>query len=146
MARIDEIRQEIRENELRIEDLRDELWELEKEESKFYIYKEVVGDADYWDEYYHPIGFVTTEKAMSLIDDDEASPFGDSVFAVDEEKYRLFVDWYYVRKSISNLNAVRKSLIVDGISTDLEDEASKIFKLIGLQYESFQHPGDPINI
>lgn len=145
MARIDEVRREIKENHRRIEELKDELWELEKEESRFYIYKEVVGNLDYWDEYYHQIGFVTTEKAKSLIDEEDEY-IGSAVFSVDKETYMRYGDWRSVHRAITALHSVSNLMDVTETIRILEEKRSEIFKSLGLEYESFQHSGDPIAI
>lgn len=150
MARIDDVRNEIKELTNKIYKLKGELCKLEAEERSYYIGIEVVGDEDYCDEYYHPLGLITTASAKKWLGNSEHSK--EHVFAVDADTYRNFVLWYKIntiRSNLINLRCYTGFSHIASISlaiNDLDAEEERIFTSLGLKCRSFQHPGETLNI
>lgn len=145
MARIDDVRSEIRELIDRIHELKVELGELEKEEKSYYIGVTVVGDENYWDEWFRPLGFITTATAKKWLGDTGHSR--EKVFPVDEETYRNYILWYKVRKAKDSLEKLPyNNTDVLATISDLAVKERDIVESLGIEHPAFQHPGEVVYI
>ena len=151
MARIDEVREEMKVLRDRFWDLRDELCKLEQEEQAYYIGCEVRGDEDYWDEYYHPLGFITTTEAKGWLEG-QADEYGElhskeRVFRVDEDTHRKYIGWNNLEKAIWYLEHASDFVSVNPQQIEeLKFEQDQIIKELKIKYPSYQHPGDIIYV
>lgn len=153
--RITELESTIKDLEMKISDMRREIRDIREKESSYWILKTTDGDLDYWDEYYTPVGFMTSDKAKEwyekiygerdteiefLSSFHETKYYMDDVFyAVSEEEYRMFFRWEKIDKAISSLETLCSEDTIGQLITDLENHKKAIIKGIGIDYDGFQH-------
>ena len=139
----------------RIEELRNEIYrlegeirELERQNSNFYIGVCKIGDGDYWDEYYHRLGFISEEQAKTWVDEQERNTdvYNARYFEVTKEIYDKFCDWVCLDKLRISINRYCPSINkLEGVNS-FEDSVNKaikdLAKEIGIEYLSFMHPAD----
>ena len=136
-------------NELReeIEKLENEIYELKRKNSNYYIGVCKVGDFDYWDEYYYQLGFITEADAEAWVEkqrDDEDCVFDAKYFEVTKEIYDKYDDWYRLDNLKGNINlyslAINKLEGIDSLRKSVDKAIEDLAKEIGIEYLSFMHP------
>lgn len=149
MNRIDEIKKELETMEETKWELERELSKLEAEEKEYYIGVSVHGDEDYWDEYFHTLGFVSTAKAKEWLDgqtDEYDYLHSDcKIFSVNKETYDLYHTWWLVSQAESTLS-YGVSIDVSDVLAKLRSKEAELIKTLEIKFPSFQHPGRPIGL
>ena len=137
----------------KIEELRDEIErleyeirELERKNSNFYIGVYVIGDGDYWDEYYTRLGFISEEQAKNWVveQEDDENVYSAKYFEVTEEIYNKYWDWYCLdklQKSINRYNTAIDNLEgVDSFEDSINKAITDLAEKLEIKYLSFMHP------
>ena len=140
--KIYEIREEIKKLEW-------EIFELERKNSDWFIGMYTVGNYDYWDDYYLPLGFITEERAKKWVyDKTEDEDVRDAkYFAVTEEIYYKYREWQYLDDVYFTLKAYSAELNhLEGFysfKNDVWGAIKNLTKDIGIEEDqlSFKHPG-----
>lgn len=133
-------------NELRdeVERLEYEIRELEKQNSNFYIGVCEIGNGDYWDEYYHRLGFISEEQAKTWVYEQDTDVYNARYFEVTKEIYDKFWDWACLdklRKAINRYDpAINKLEGVDSFEDSVNKAIKDLAKEIGIEHLSFMHP------
>lgn len=149
---MNETSKKIKELRNEINRLKDEITELEKKNSNYYIGVIKCGNGDYWDEYYYRLGFITEADAKSWVDHmfntDEVEVYDATYFEVTKEIYQKYGDWFALdelRCAINTYNTeIRKLEGVYKFINSVDNAMSNIAKEIGIEYLSFMHPGRDI--
>ena len=137
--RIDELRKEI--NRLDYE-----IRELERQNSNFYIGVCDIGNGDYWDEYYHRLGFISEENAKAWVSEqlEDEDVYDARYFEVTAEIHNKYNDWVQLDKLKNAINRYNSEIDkLDGVDVFEEtvDKAIKaLAKEIGIRHLSFMHP------
>lgn len=133
-------RERIKEIENRLCEINSERWKLERERDElakqykgWYIVNRFVGDGDYWDEYLHPLGFVTEETAENWVNEhsDYDAEYWVGVFPpyveVSKEEYDKYCDWQKLQRVLQIMPTRKQYLDMrDLICTVIDDLKSTL--------------------
>lgn len=147
---MNETTNKIKELREEIDRIEAEIYKLERQNSNFYIGVCKVGDGDYWDEYYHRLGYTSEDKAKAWVEEQykDYAVWDAYYFEVSEEMYDKYGDWkilYKLDRRINTYDTAIKNLDgVDEFKKTVSDAIQNVAREIGIEYLSFMHPADDV--
>lgn len=124
-----------------IYELRRRIDELRRANSAYFVLWTEVGNTDYYDRYYIPIGYITEDLAIETVRKElESNGVVDAGYKeVSKHEYDLYKEWGYISKVLTDLRvlkAVKKSEseIVKSATEELKERVKTIKKVLGLTY------------